>query len=144
MKFYFVPYHIVKDKIQSVIEKNKEDFKRTYGDVEVDYNHYETLSALGMAYVAMGVTDDVKGFAGFVINHNATHNGTEAENIVMYFDKDARNGKNAQELLKYAKKEFAKMGVNKMTFTIKSEALGRSLRGNNFSKQYEIWEADCE
>ena len=144
MKFYFVPYHIVKDKVHSIVETNKEEFAKSYGDVEVDYGHFETLSALGMAYIAMAVKDDVVGFAGFVINHNATHKGAEAENVVMYFDKEHRGKKLINDLLEYSKKEFAKIGVPKMVATIKSDALARMLRGNNFTKQYEIWESVCE
>jgi uncharacterized protein YeeX (DUF496 family) len=143
MKFYFLPYHIVKDKIQSVIENNKEDFKENYGDVEVDYNHFETLSALGMAHVAMAVKQDLVGFAGFIINHNATDNGIEAENVVFYIDKNHR-GKLFKDLLDFSKKEFSKMGVNKMIATIKSDSLGRALRSNNFKKEFEIWGVDCE
>jgi hypothetical protein len=143
MKFYFVPYHIVKDKIQSVIENNKDQFKENYGDVEVDYDHFETLSALGMAYVALAVDDDVAGFAGFVVNHNATHQGVEAENVVFYIEKKHR-GMLFIKLIDYAKKEFQKMGVPKITATIKSDAMARALKMNNFEKKYETWELDCE
>ena len=142
MKFYFVPYHIVKDKVHSIIEENKEDFLKHYGDVEVDYNHFETLSALGMAYVALAVEDDVIGFAGFVINHNSTHKETEAENIVFYIKKSHR-GKYFKNLLEFSKKEFAKMGVPKMVATVKSGVLSRALRRFDFKKEYEILEVDC-
>lgn len=142
MKFYFVPYHIVKDKIKNIIENNKDDFLRTYGEVEVDYDHFETLSAMGMVFMALAVEEDVKGFAGFVVNHNATHKGVEAENIVMFFDKNSRDGKLIKDLINFSKKEFLKIGINKITVTIKSDALARMLKGNDFVKQYEIWESD--
>lgn len=142
MKFYFVPYHIVKDKIQEIIEASKEDFKKHYGDVEPDYSEFETLSALGMAFVAMAVKTDIVGFAGFVVNHNTTHKEIEAENVVFYINKENR-GKLFKELLDFSKKEFSKMGVNKMTATIKSPALARGLRSNDFKKEYEIWSVDC-
>jgi hypothetical protein len=143
MKFYFVPYHIVKDKIQSIVEENKEEFRENYGEVDVDYNHFETLSAIGLVHVAMAVKNDVIGFAAFVVNHNATDRGVEAENVVFYFDKEHR-GKHFKKLLEFSKKEFAKMGVHKMTATIKSEKVARALKANNFEKEYEIWGVDCE
>ena len=141
MKYYFIPYHIVKDKIQGIIEQNKDDFSKNYGDVSVDYNHFETLSALGMAYVSIAVQDDVVGFAGFVLNHNATHEGVEAENVVFYIKKPYR-GKLFDELVEYSKKELAKIGVPKISVTIKSNILARSLKSKGFKKQYEIWEMD--
>lgn len=141
MKFYFIPYHIVKDKIQTIIENNKGDFIKHYGDVDVDYGHFETLSALGMAYVALAVQDDVVGFAGFLINHNATHKGVEAENVVFYVEKKHR-GKLFNDLVEYSKKEFQKIGVPKISVTIKSDALARSLKAKGFEKQYEIWELE--
>lgn len=143
MKFYFVPYHIVKDKIQSIIENNKEEFAKHYGDVHVDYEHFNTLSALGMAYVALAVKDDVVGFVGFIVNHNATDQGVEAENVVFYIDKNHR-GQFFDELLSYSKKEFARMGVPKITATIKSKAMARALKMNAFTKQCETWELICE
>jgi hypothetical protein len=142
MKFYFLPYHLVKDKIHSIIEANKKDFEKNYGPVDVDYEHFETLSALGMAYVALAVQDDVAGFAGFVINHNTTHKEIEAENVVFYIGKKHR-GQFFSKLLDYSKKEFQKMGVPKITVTIKSRAMARALKMNDFTKQYETWELVC-
>lgn len=143
MKYYFLPYHIVKDKIKSVIENNKKDFKKNYGDVDVDYDHFETLSALGMAYVSIAVDNDLAGFSGFIINNNATHKGAEAENVVMYFLPEYR-GKYFKELLDFSKKEFQRIGVPKISATIKSESLAKVLKRNDFCKAYEIWELDCE
>lgn len=143
MNFHFVPYHVVKDKIQHLVENNKGDFVKHYGDVNVDYQHFETLSAMGLAYVALAVKDDVVGFAGFVVNENATHEGVEAENVVFYIDKKHR-GRLFDDLLNYSKQEFKKMGVPKISVTIKSDALARSLKAKGFRKQYEIWEIETD
>lgn len=142
MKFYFVPYHIVKDKIQETIENNKAEFKKHYGDVDVDWLHFDQLSLLGLVYVAIAVKKDVIGFAAFVINENATHKEKEAENVAFYFNKEYR-GKHFSQLLDYSKDEFSKMGVSKITATIKSNVLARALRVNNFKKEYEIWSVNC-
>jgi uncharacterized protein YeeX (DUF496 family) len=143
MKFYFVPYHLVKDKVFEIIENNKDDFKETYGDVDVDYGHFDYLSSLGMAYVAMAVEGDVVGIAGFVINENMTHKEMEAENVVIYFDKKHRKNL-SKDLIQYAKDEFKKLNVNKMVFTVKNDGLGRLLRMNDFKKEYETWGVSCE
>jgi hypothetical protein len=143
MNFYFVPYHLIKDTVFKIIENNKDDFKKNYGDVDVDYSHFEYLSSLGMAYVAMAVKEDVVGIAGFVVNENVTHKELEAENVVIYFDKEHRKNL-SKDLIEFAKDEFKKINVNKMVFTIKSAGLGRLLRMNNFKKEYEIWGVSCE
>lgn len=143
MNYYFVPYHIVKDKIQSFIEANKDDFKRTYGDVNVDYSYFEAMSLAGRAYIALIVDKDVEGFAGFVINENASHKGLEAENVVFYLSEQIR-GKKFKELIKFSQNELKKIDVPKITATIKSDLLAKLLKINGFVKQYEIWEIDVE
>lgn len=143
MNYYFVPYHVVKDKIQSIIEANKEDFVEQFGDIEPNYEHFEMLSHLGLGYVALGVAGDVVGFAGFVVNEATTHKEKEAENVVFFFDRKNR-GKHFKDLIQFAKQEFSKMGIKKITATIKSNALARLLRMNNFRKEYELWEACFE
>ena len=142
MKFYFVPYHIVADKIQSIVEANKDDFVKHYGNVEVDYSHFNKLSQMGLAYAALAVESDVVGFAGFVINEVVTSKGLEAQNVVMYIDK-AHRGKLFDDLLDYSKQELKKTGVDNISVTIKSAALGRALRTTGFTKEYEIWEVAC-
>ena len=142
MKFYFVPYHIVSDKIQSIVERNKDDFAKHYGAVEVDYQHFNQLSQLGLAYVTLAVESDVVGFAGFVINEVVTSKGLEAQNVVMYVDK-AHRGKLFDDLLDYSKQELKKAGVDNISVTIKSTALARALRKTGFIKEYEVWELSC-
>lgn len=142
MKFYFVPYHIVADKIQSIIEANKDDFVKHYGDVNVDYTHFNQLSQIGLAYAALAIESDVIGFAGFVINEVVTSKGLEAQNVVMYIDK-AHRGKLFDDLLDYSKQELKKAGVDNISVTIKSDVLARALRKNAFRKEYEVWELAC-
>lgn len=143
MKFHFLPYHIVKDKIRSIIEENKEDFKRFYGDIEPDYDHFETLSLLGMGYISLIVDKDVIGFAAFIINENANHEGKEAENVVFFIKKEHR-GKYFTELVKYSKSELLKLGVPKITMTVKNTDLVKLMKRYGFKKEYEILEVSCE
>ena len=139
MKFYFLPYHIVADKVKEIIEGNKDDFAKHYGDVEVNYAYFSELSHMGLAYVALAVESDVVGFAGFIINEVATSKGLEAQNVVMHIDR-AHRGKMFDDLLEYSKNELGKLGVNNISVTIKSEVLARALRKNDFTKEYEVWE----
>lgn len=143
MKFYFVPYHIVKDKIQEIIESNKRDFLKHYGGVNVDYTYFEQLSYAGLAYVAIAVDEgDIAGFAGFIMNDNATHQEREAENVVFYLLKEHRN-KSFKQLLEFSKQELCQRGAQKVNATIKSDVLARALRSNGYRKSYEVWSIDC-
>lgn len=143
MQFFFVPYHLVHERIREAVERNKSDFTKHYGKVEVDYDYYLQMSHQGHAWIALAVETDLVGFAAFVINQNATHREIEAENVVFYIEPQSR-GRLFAELLKYARGELNRLGVNKITATIKSDILARSLKQNGFEKHYEIWGINCE
>lgn len=144
MKYYFIPYHVVHEQIQSMVEENKADFAKHYGEIKPDYEYFDHISRMGMGYIALAVSDgEIAGFAGFVVEENATHEELTAENVVLYFRKEHR-GQNFRELLDFSKGQLAFLGVKKMTVTIKSdEVFARSLRLNGFDKSYEIWEVNC-
>ena len=143
MKYHFLPYHIVKDKINQIVENNADAFFKNYGDIQPDYDYFDLMSHANRGYVALAVTDDVVGFAGFVIHENASHQELEAENVVFFFDKQHR-GANFKDLIEFSKKELANIGIKKMTAAVKTDVLSRALKLNGFEKEFETWGVPCE
>jgi hypothetical protein len=143
MKYYIVPFHTVYNDVKKIIVDNKDDFQKTFGDVEVDYPYFLAESSMGKAFVCMMVDKEVNGIAGFIFNENATQKETTADNVMFFVEKPYR-GKKTKEFMKFCNESLSKLGANKVNFTIKSDAFGRILKMYGFKPEYTTWSINCE
>lgn len=139
MNYYFLPYHLVSDSVKEVIEANKQDFKKTFGEVQPDYNYYDYISRMGSGFVALAVENDsVKGIAGFSVAENANQDILEAENILFFIEKEYR-GKLLGDFLSFVHKSLKNINVQKISFSLASDSFGKILSKYGFKPEYTIW-----
>ena len=143
MKFYIVPFHSVYDDVKAIINTNKDDFKKTFGEVDVDYPYFLSMSAAGNAFVCMMVGEKIHGVAGFILNETATQKEVTADNVMFFVGKPYR-GKKTKEFMEFSKESLKKLGANKINFTIKNDAFGRILKMYGFKPEYTTWSINCE
>lgn len=143
MKYYIVPFHSVRNDVEKIINDNKDDFKRTFGDVNVDYDYFMNASLQGKAFVCMMFDKGIHGLAGFLLNEEANAKNIEAENVMFFVEKPYR-GKKTKEFMKFCNESTQKIGADKMTFTIKNDAFGRILKMYGFKPEYTTWSIDFE
>lgn len=144
MKFFIVPYHTVQDQVKNIIADQSDYFENIYGELNVDWNYFQYLSTIGKAFVCLAVNDnEVVGLAGFTISENAHHSQVEADNVVIFLEEKHR-GKNSIDLLDFCKESLKKLGVSKINFTLKDNAIGKFLEMNKFKPEYKIWSFEYE
>lgn len=144
MKFYFAPYHIAHGKIKEVVEANKSDFAKHYGEVDPNWGTLVSDSLSGAMFVSVAVDkNEMAGFAIFSIGENITRQTPEAQNVAMYIVPEHR-GKIFDQLMEFSKSELSGLGVKVISATVGSPILGRALRKIGYKKPYEVWEVEIE
>ncbi len=139
MEFHFVPYHPVSQRIKKKIHEVQGEFEETYGAIKIDWDYFEQSSRAGHAYIALILDNqEIVGFSGFLINRNAHHELMEADNVVIFVDKNKR-GITSLKLIKFANQKLKELGVHQVNYVLKDERIGKLLSRQGFKPEFTTW-----
>jgi hypothetical protein len=142
MMFEILPFRSVAEDIKEMVEQHYEDANElaNHEPLNVDWDYYLEASDANQCFVFVCKDgEEIAGYSIFTINNDANFKDTiEATNCGLYVKKKYR-GRASVELMKISDETMRLMGVNKISYAVKSDKVGSFLERNGYKQEYKIW-----
>lgn len=142
MNFKTVPFHLVENEIKEILPEHYKNAAENdnYDPLDVDWDYYRLASQMGTCFCILALDKDgISGYSIFFIDKDAhSKNIIEAQNSAVFVKKEKR-GRLSIALFKEAESAMKSFGADKISYPVKSEALGKFLKRNGYKQDCIVW-----